>query len=292
MNQIKIGTCIPGNMVESMLPHVIEAGFETAAITFHMTLDGMDLKELAKKTREIIGNADFEISTLGLYCNPLQYEEHEKSLEHCIDMAPKFGASVVSTFAGALEGKPVEESIPVFKRVFTNLAKQAGENNIKLAIENCPMGGTWDKATCNIGFNPRAWDMMFNEVPSDDLGLEWEPTHQMVQLIEPIPQLRDWVKKVVHIHGKDATVDMDAVRRLGIYGASEFVYHRTPGFGDNNWRDIISILHMGGYEGDICIEGYHDPIYVGDWEWTSQLHGLNYLRWCRGGDFVPNPWNK
>jgi len=290
MNQIKIGTCVPGTMVEAMLPHMIKAGFETISINFHMSLQGTDLTELAKKTKEIIGDSGVEVTTLGLYCNPLQYEEHQKALEYCIDMAPKFGASIVSTFAGALEGKKVEESIPVFGKVFGELTKRAEANNLKIGIENCPMGGTWNHTTCNIGFNPKAWEMMFNVVPADNLGLEWEPTHQMVQLIDPIPQLKEWVKKIVHIHGKDATVDMDAVRRYGIYGAADFVYHRTPGFGDSNWKDIISVLHMGGYEGDICIEGYHDPIYRGEWEMTSQLHALKYLKWCRGGEFVPNPW--
>ena len=54
------------------------------------------------------------------------------------------------------------------------------------------------------------------------------------------------------------------------------------GFGDTNWRDIISILRSNGYEDDICIEGYHDPVYSGELEMTGQLHALNYLnvqRW-------------
>jgi sugar phosphate isomerase/epimerase len=292
MEQIKIGTCIPGTRTVDWLPHIVKAGFETVSLNFHMSLEGTDLVELSKKVKDIIGDSNVQVSTLGLYCNPLQYEDHKKNLEYCIDNAHLFGASVVSTFAGALEGKRVEESIPVFGKVFRDLAKRATDKNLKIAIENCTMGGTWHHATCNIGFNPKAWEMMFNEVPDDSLGLEWEPTHQMVQLIDPIPQLRDWVKKITHLHGKDATIDMDAVRRYGITGAKEFVYHRTPGFGDNNWRDIISILHMGGYEGDICIEGYHDPVYNGDWEMTSQLHALNYLKWCRGGEFTPNPWDQ
>ena len=50
-----------------------------------------------------------------------------------------------------------------------------------------------------------------------------------------------------------------------------------PGFGDTNWRDIISILRSNGYEDDICIEGYHDPVYNGELEMTGQLHALNYL---------------
>lgn len=85
------------------------------------------------------------------------------------------------------------------------------------------------------------------------------------------------VQKIVHIHGKDATIDWDAVRHSGISGAVPFVWHRMPGFGDTNWRDIISILRSNGYEDDICIEGYHDPVYSGELEMTGQLHALNYL---------------
>lgn len=71
-----------------------------------------------------------------------------------------------------------------------------------------------------------------------------------------------------------------------------YAYHRTPGFGDSNWRDILSILHMDGYKGDICIEGFHGPVYSGDWEMTAQLHALQYLKWCHSGNFIANPWDK
>ncbi len=291
MKQIKIGTCIPGDKVETWLPHFIKAGFETISINFHMTLNGTDLVKLSQRVKEIIGDSGVEVTTLGLYCNPIQRESDKEALEYCLECAPLFGASTVSTFAGAYEGKPVPEAIPKFGEVFRDLTKKAADKNLNMAIENCTMGGTWDHATCNIGFNPKAWKRMFQEVPAENFGLEWEPTHQMVQLIDPVAQLREWVPKIVHMHGKDATIDWDGVRRYGVLGASEFVYHRTPGFGDTNWRDIFTILHQNGYEGDICIEGYHDPVYRDDWEMTGQLHALHYLKWCRGGDFTPNPWD-
>ena len=50
---------------------------------------------------------------------------------------------------------------------------------MKLAIE-LPHGRHLAKNTCNIGFNPRAWDMMFDAVPSPALGLEWEPAHRSI----------------------------------------------------------------------------------------------------------------
>lgn len=292
MNQIKIGTCIPGDRVEEWLPAFIGKGFETFSINFHMTLGDVELDQLAMKTEKILSGSGEKISTVGLYCNPIQYPEHRKALEHVICEAEKFGADHVSTFAGAWEGKPVEDAFAEFGKVFRELADMAQERGVKLGIENCLMDGTWEKATCNIGFHPRAWEAMFEEVKNDNFGLEWEPTHQMVQLIDPVFQLRKWCKKIVHVHGKDATIDWDAVKHGGITGAVPFVWHRMPGFGDTDWRNIISILRANGYEDDICIEGYHDPVYNGEWEMTGQLHALQYLKWCRGGEFVPSPWEQ
>ena len=291
MEQIKIGTCIPGQQAEQWLPGMKDKGFECFAINFHMTYGGVDLKELAPKVLSMLEGTGTYVSTVGYYCNALENESQRRDLEYAIDNAHLFGTKTVSTFAGALEGQPIDAAFTRFGEVYRELAKRAEDRGVKLAIENCPMSGDWRHPTCNIGFNPDAWELMFDAVPSDALGLEWEPAHQLIQLIDPIPQLRVWAKKIVHLHGKDTSVDWDAVRRRGIYAAKDFAPERTPGFGDTNWRDVFSILHENGYEGDVCIEGYHDPVYSGQWEMTSQLHALKYLKFCRGGDFVPNPWD-
>ena len=48
---------------------------------------------------------------------------------------------------------------------------------------------------------------------------------------------------------------------------------------------------MSGSSCSICraidIEGWHDPVYRGELEITGQVHGLNYLKNCRGGDIIP-----
>ena len=111
----------------------------------------------------------------------------------------------------------------------------------------------------------------------------------MVSLIDPLPQLREWIHTVIHVHGKDATILWDVVRKHGVHGPHPFAFHRTPGFGDTNWTDVISELRRGGYTGSIDIEGWHDPVYKDALEMTGQVHALNYLKRCRGGDFVPNP---
>ena len=154
------------------------------------------------------------------------------------------------------------------------------------------MGGDWNQGDWNIAHNPDAWELMFDAVPSHALGLEWEPCHQLVALIDPLPQLRKWIQKIYHVHGKDATVYWDVVKAHGVFGKELFAVHRTPGFGDTNWTDVISELrrgkYSGKYTGTIDIEGWHDPVYRDDLEMTGQVHGLNYLKGCRTA-FVPNP---
>ena len=70
--------------------------------------------------------------------------------------------------------------MPAVKKVWGGLAKRAEDKGVRIAWENCDMGGWWHDVRWNIAHSPTAWEMMFNEVPSDALGLEWEPCHQMV----------------------------------------------------------------------------------------------------------------
>jgi len=291
---IRIGTLISGGTNTAKTIRQIKGyGFESFSITFWQTLGGTDLVRLAQEVKEAIGDSDIKISSLAIFGNPLETGEIDQQTlqgwEALIDHAPLFSAGIVAGFTGRLRGKPIPDSLPRFKEVFGSLALRAADNGIRLAFENCSMGGNWNTGDWNIAHNPKAWELMFDAVPAENIGLEWEPCHQMVTLIDPIPQLRQWVKKVFHLHGKCATIRWDVIRQYGIEGPLPFAFHRTPGFGDCNWTDVVSELCMGGYIGSIDIEGWHDPVYRDDLEMTGQVHGLHYLKNCRGGEFVPNP---
>lgn len=289
--QIRIGTLVSADKAPAAIRQIVPHGFESFSITFWQNVD-QDLKKLAREVKDAIGDHNAVISSVAIFGNPLEEGDGPKACidgwKKLIDGANLFGADIVAGFTGRLRGKPIEDSIPRYKKVFEPLAKRAADKGVRIAFENCDWDGTWQNGDFNIAHTPKAWEMMFNAFPSDNVGLEWEPCHQMVKLIDPIPQLRKWVKKVFHVHGKDATVMWDVVREQGVHGAERFAYHRTPGFGDSNWTDIISILRQGGFKGSIDIEGWHDPVYRGELEMTGQVHGLNYLKQCRGGSFVEN----
>ncbi|MBV6459103.1 MAG: hypothetical protein HONBIEJF_02243 [Fimbriimonadaceae bacterium] len=285
---ILIGTLAPMNKGADYIRQILPHGFESFELTLWQYVGDLDLAQTAKEVLDTIGD-EAEISSVGIYGNPLQDPACAADWEKVIRSAKLFGAGVVCGFAGALEDRPVDESMPKFAEVFGHLAKVAHGEGVKIAFENCDMGGTWQSPKWNIAHSPRAWEMMFDAVPGETLGLEWEPCHQMVSLIDPIPQLRKWVDRVHHIHGKDATICWDIIESEGIRSGRDCIYHRTPGFGDSNWTDIITILRQGGFVGAIDIEGWHDPIYKDELEMTGQVFALEYLKSCRGGDFVPNP---
>ena len=292
---IRIGTMIRASApnVGATAKALCGLGFESLEPFFWQVMD-KDLPALARELKDSIGDADVKIDTLGMFGNPLEGGEKDvatlRGWEALIDNAHLFGARTIAGFTGRLRGQPLEASLPRYKEVWGELSRRAADKGVRLAFENCAMDGNWAAGDWNIAHNPDAWELMFDALPRDNLGLEWEPCHQLVYLIDPLPQIRKWAHKFFHVHGKDATVRWDVVREHGVFGKFPFVQMRTPGFGDTDWTRVISELRLAGYSGCIDIEGWHDPVYRDELEMTGQVRGLEYLKACRGGGkFIPNP---
>ena len=291
--QVRIGTLVGGNAdTVDYIKEILPYGFESFSITFWQKIE-VDIPRLAAEVREALAGSGVVISSVSCFGNPLEHRPIDDATrsgwEQLIDNAHLFGCDIVSGFAGRLIDVPIDQQMDRYAEVFGPLSQRAADKGVRLAFENCDMGGGWQRGDWNIAQIPAAWEMMFNAIPSEHIGLQWEPCHQMVKLLDPIPQLRKWVNKIFHVHGKDATICWDVIREYGILGPKPFAFHRTPGFGDSNWTDIISILRQGGFKGSIDIEGWHDPVYRGEMEMMGQVRGMQYLKDCRGGAFVPDP---
>jgi len=295
-DDIRIGTLVPAHdrtadVIRQLLPH----GFESFQLSFGKSVGDADVAGIAAAVRRVLGEWRGDgaeppprVSALGVYGNPLSSPETVRDWERLVDAAADFGCDLVSGFAGRVPGRPVPESFGRFGEVFRPLAARAEDRGVRLAFENCPGFGTWELGDRNIAHAPRAWEAMFAEVTSPAVGLEWEPCHQLICLVDPLPQLRRWAARIWHIHGKDATILWDVIREHGIRGGVPYAHHRTPGFGDTNWTDLISTLRLAGWRGSIDIEGFHDPVYRDALETTGQVAALRHLQACRGGPFVPN----
>jgi sugar phosphate isomerase/epimerase len=292
---VRIGTMVKANAPDpaAYVRSILQYGFESIQPYFWQTMGDKDIPRLAAQIKDAIGDADVKVSALGMFGNPLEDQQLDretlKGWQTLIDNAHLFGTDIVTGFTGRIRGKPLTDSLPRYRQVWSELAKRAADKGVRIAFENCAMDGNWASGDWNIAHNPDAWELMFNELPNGNLGLEWEPCHQLVYLIDPIPQLRKWTPRIFHVHGKDATVRWDVIREHGIFGKVPFVQMRTPGFGDSDWTRVIGELRLAGFKGSVTIEGWHDPVYRDALEMNGQVRALEYLKQCRGGSQYIQP---
>jgi sugar phosphate isomerase/epimerase len=73
--------------------------------------------------------------------------------------------------------------------------------------------------------------------------------------------VREFGKRFVHVHAKDARVDHDHLYERGIMGLA---WHtpKLPGMGDVDWGAFFSALTDAGYNGPVCVE-VEDRAYEG-----------------------------
>lgn len=291
MHNIRIGTLVQGTGdVSGYIRKILPYGFESVSITWWQEFRDAPPSKIADEVRRTAEENGVKVSSISPFGNALEYdaagETTRKNFEEAIDRAADFGTDLVTGFSGRLRGKSVPECIERMKEVWTPLLERAASKNVRIAFENCNMGGNWNSGDWNIAINPDAWELIFDALPAENLGLQWEPCHQMTLLIDPMPQIREWGHRFFNIHGKDATIRHDIIAKHGFGGRECPVWHRTPGFGDSDWTVIISELRLVGFTGSIDIEGWHDPVYRDALEMTGQVHALNYLKKCRGGDII------
>ena len=225
LTNIRIGTMVKGNAPDpaGYVRHILDHGFESIEPFFWQTIGNKDLPRLAGELKEAIGDRDVTISTLGMFGNPLEGGDLDRQTLAGWGDADRLCPSLRRDLRRRLHGTHPRqadrgEPAALHGGVWTRLAKRAADKGVRIAFENCAMDGNWATGDWNIAHNPDAWELMFDALPDDNLGLEWEPCHQLVYLIDPIPQIRKWARKFFHVHGKDATIRWDVIREHGIFG--------------------------------------------------------------------------
>jgi sugar phosphate isomerase/epimerase len=220
------------------------------------TLD--DAKAAAIK--DFVSRSGVAISGLGYYPNPLDPNpEHRKmvvgQLHKVIDAAPKLGVHVVNTFVGRDWTKSIDDNWELFKATWPEIIQHAEKQNVQIGIENCPMLFSKDEwpGGKNLAVSPAVWDRMFREIPSRFFGLNFDPSHLILQFIDGPRCVREFGKKIVHFHAKDLRIDHDRLYQVGSMG-QDWNTPKLPGMGDVAWGPIFSALTDAGYNGAVCIE--------------------------------------
>jgi sugar phosphate isomerase/epimerase len=217
------------------------------------------------------------ISALGaFYGNALDPDQREfagKAFQRGIDVAAHLKIKTVAGFSGApihvkKDGwgghtvyEPFENHFAEFRAFWEPLAKYAADKGIRIAFEHCATGA-FHLPVMNFNFmaKPVLWEKVFNEIPAANIGLEWDASHLICQMIDPVTNIHKFGHRIFHVHAKDAYVNRHLLEVYGICHDG-VIEHRMPGLGQANWGEIIHALLRAGYNSDLNIEGWHDPVY-------------------------------
>lgn len=251
----------------------------------HIDVDTLDEAKV-NQIKAILEKNKVYISGLGYYPNPLdpnvqQAEVYIEHIKKVIAAAAKLGIGVINTFIGRDQTKNVADNLKQFAQTWPQIVKNAEENNVRIGIENCPMLFTKDEwpGGKNLATTPAIWDRMFELIPSPALGLNYDPSHLVWQMMDPVQPIFDFKDKLFHIHLKDVKVYRDKLNRVGIM-AYPLEYHspKIPGLGDVDWRAFFSALTSVKYRGPVCIE-VEDKAFEGSPEdvVSAILTSRNYL---------------
>lgn len=227
----------------------------------HINVTGLT-KSKVNEIHGLLSQKSVTISALGYYPNPLEADKQNASryvahLKKVIDAANRLGLKNVNTFIGRDHTAGIEDNFKRFKRVWPAIIRHAEKRGVRVGIENCPMFFTDDEwpGGKNLASSPAIWRRMFAEIPSENFGLNYDPSHlvwQFMDYIKPIYEFRD---RIFHVHIKDAKILRDQLNDVGIL-ATPLSFHRPklPGLGDVDWGKFFSALTDVGYNGAACVE--------------------------------------
>ncbi|MFZ4848692.1 MAG: sugar phosphate isomerase/epimerase family protein [Caldilinea sp.] len=252
----------------------------------HIDVNGFTRSD-AEQINGLCGQLGVTISGLGYYPNPLAPDEAEAQVyvEHIkavILAAEQLGVPVVNTFIGRDWTRSLDENWPRFLSTWKPLIAFAEDHGVKIGIENCPMlftGDEWPGGK-NLARSPAIWRRMFEEIPSPNFGLNYDPSHLIWQQMDYLAPLREFKDRLHHVHAKDARIDTHKLDQVGVLAhPNEYHTPKLPGMGDVDWGKFFSTLTDAAYSGPVVVE-VEDRAYEGSLELrkASLLQSLAYLR--------------
>ncbi len=263
---LKVATQTGYSTVELMCWPTGKAERRYAGVTH---IDVTDAAEV-KRSGLLLQKSGLSASGLGYYPNPLSANEREAEtaithLKRVISAAQQLELKVVNTFIGRDHARSIKDNWKLVEERWPAIIKHAENCNVLIAIEHCPMRYTDDEwpGGKNLPASPKLWRELFEWLPSRNLGLNYDPSHLVWQLIDPARPIREFADRIFHVHAKDARVDHEKLNDVGILAnPSEYHTPKLPGLGDVNWSEFFAALTDAGYNGPVCVE-VEDRAYEG-----------------------------
>ena len=277
---------LPGSTLEQAARWGAESGFQAIEIACwpiekatrryagvtHINVTELDLAQ-AKNILKMLDGYGLTISSLGYYPNPLHPDIEHRAiviahLMKVIEAAEALEVPNVGTFIGNDKNKTIPQNLVDYAKIWPPIIKFAKERGVKIAIENCPMIFSYDEwpGGNNLASTPAIWRKMWEIIPDDNFGLNLDPSHLILQMIDYERVVREFAGKIFHVHAKDLHIDHEGLYNNGVLSQGMgWQVPRLPGLGDMDWAKFIAALTSVGYDYVVSIE-HEDRAFEGNEE--------------------------
>ncbi len=229
--------------------------------TSHIDVAGLSEAQASELVADIEGRG-VDISALGYYPNPLHpdpahREEVQGHLKAVIRAASLMKVPVVNTFVGNDKDKSPSQNFTDFRTVWPALVTYAEDHGVKIAIENCPMIFSEDEwpGGHNLASSPAVWRDMFDAIPSESFGLNFDPSHLVWLMIDCERALAEFGSRIHYVQAKDVEIDRNGLYERGTLSAGiGWQRPRLPGLGEVDWPRFFAALYRTGYDDAVTVE--------------------------------------
>jgi sugar phosphate isomerase/epimerase len=224
---------------------------------------------MVDRVKAAISRSGLRLSVIGTTENHIDPDPDARAraiqyFRRVIELAGALGVSYIGTASGTMPAKPLGEQVEEIVRVYNEkYFPLCQKHKVRILWE--PYAGGPNIATGPVGYE--ALFTAFGNSPY--VGLQYDPSHLVWQMMDPIQCARDFVGKIYDVHLKDTEILWPVLRKTGIHplDKSRWWRFRLPGSGSINWAAFFTVLMEAGYQGAMNIEhedSLYAPSYQGD----------------------------
>jgi sugar phosphate isomerase/epimerase len=189
-------------------------------------------------------------------------DEYAGEIRRLLDLAILLGVPQITMAMGVRPDLSFDENLDASLAFWHPYLEEGARSGVRFAIEFCPTSG-------NFALGPWAWRQLFARSGIANLGLNYDPSHLMWQMIDAYRPVSEFADHIFSIHAKDTHIKRDALAEHGIttpYLYREHAPHglienrapwwefRIPGEGDIDWARLMGLLRASEYRGAVLIE--------------------------------------